>query len=285
MASAVDPRLFDLRNRDDRPEITPQIFPWGVFLLLVGQNQHHLLSLASGFTPCHKGIKWVSSRIFCEPSGPIPCVASSAITWVNLPTVGGQPTRMYQLRQWACNRHSVHGKTSQRYSTDWKAAYYDLFQGFGVFYWTTVEWKELLPDSSLSHLDYGSTSYDLGLCGTSMSGICYIIAKQYWEAWGLFWKRSVSLCILGVLLGFGCFGRGWLVFCCLVFCVGWWHLGFCLTYSLIRGIGNRNKTYWWPSELQARTATAKKKGHFIWDLFWKSFGLRWMHADFTLDFH
>ena len=32
----------------------------------------------------------------------------------------------------------------------------------GVYYWTTVEWKELLPDPSLSHLDYGSKSYDLG---------------------------------------------------------------------------------------------------------------------------
>ena len=28
----------------------------------------------------------------------IPCVASSTNTWVNLPTVGSQPTRMYQLR-------------------------------------------------------------------------------------------------------------------------------------------------------------------------------------------
>ena len=61
------------------------------------------------------------------PSGSIPCVASSAITWVNLPTVGGQPTRMYQLRQWACDRHSVHGRTTQRYSTDWKAAHGELF--------------------------------------------------------------------------------------------------------------------------------------------------------------
>ena len=42
-----------------------------------------------------------------------------------------------------------------------------------------MEWKELLPDPSLSHLDYGSKSYDLGLYGTSMSGICYSIAKQY----------------------------------------------------------------------------------------------------------
>ena len=54
----------------------------------------------------------------------------------------------------------------------------------GVYYWTTVEWKELLPDSSLSHLDYGGRSYDLGLYGTSMSGICYNIAKQYSKAWG-----------------------------------------------------------------------------------------------------
>ena len=48
-----------------------------------------------------------------------------------------------------------------------------------VYYWTTVEWKEPLPDSSLSHLDYESRIYDIGLCGTSMSGICYIIAEQY----------------------------------------------------------------------------------------------------------
>ena len=86
----------------------------------------------------------------------------------------------------------------------------------GVYYWTTVEWKELLPDSSLSHLDYESRSYDIGLCGTSMSGICYIIAEQYWEAWGLFWKRSVSLCFLGVFFGFG-FSVVCVVVCCLVF--------------------------------------------------------------------
>ena len=48
----------------------------------------------------------------------------------------------------------------------------------GVYYWTTVEWKELLPDPSLSHLDYGSKSYDLGLYGTSTNGICYSIAIE-----------------------------------------------------------------------------------------------------------
>ena len=41
-----------------------------------------------------------------------------------------------------------------------------------------MEWKELLPDSSLSHLDYESRIYDNGSCGTSMSNICYIIAEQ-----------------------------------------------------------------------------------------------------------
>ena len=41
-----------------------------------------------------------------------------------------------------------------------------------------MEWKELLPDSSLSHLDYESRIYDNGSCGTSMSDICYIIAEQ-----------------------------------------------------------------------------------------------------------
>ena len=49
----------------------------------------------------------------------------------------------------------------------------------GVFYWTAVVWKEVLPVSSLDHLDYGSMSYDLGLYGTSMSGICYFMAEQH----------------------------------------------------------------------------------------------------------
>ena len=66
------------------------------------------------------------SRLFSQPFGSIPCVASSATTWVNLPSVGGQPTRIYQVRQWACNRHSVHGSI-QRYSTGWKAAHGELF--------------------------------------------------------------------------------------------------------------------------------------------------------------
>ena len=39
-----------------------------------------------------------------------------------------------------------------------------------VYYLTTVEWKEFLPGSSLSHLDYGSRNNDLSL----VSGICIV---------------------------------------------------------------------------------------------------------------
>ena len=39
-----------------------------------------------------------------------------------------------------------------------------------VYYLTTVEWKEFLPGSSLSHMDYGSRNNDLSLA----SGICIV---------------------------------------------------------------------------------------------------------------
>ena len=42
-----------------------------------------------------------------------------------------------------------------------------------------MEWKELLPVVSLGHLDYGSIGFYLGLCETSMSGVCYFMAEQY----------------------------------------------------------------------------------------------------------
>ena len=72
--------------------------------------------------------------ILSEPSGSLPCVASSAITWVNLPTVGGQPTQMYQSKQWACARHSVHGRT-ELYRTKWRVAHGELFhRRQGLFY-------------------------------------------------------------------------------------------------------------------------------------------------------
>ena len=65
-------------------------------------------------------------------------MASSAITWVNLPTVGGQPTQRYQLLQWACTKHSVHGRT-ELYRTMWTVAHGELFhrrQGLLLDIWT-----------------------------------------------------------------------------------------------------------------------------------------------------
>ena len=74
---------------------------------------------------------------------------------------------LFSSRQWACNRHSVHGRT-KLYRTNWTVAHGELFYRCRVYYSTTVEWKELLPDSSLSHLDYESRCYDIGLFGTSI---------------------------------------------------------------------------------------------------------------------
>ena len=106
---------------------------------------------------------------------------------------------------------------------------------------------------------------DFGSFGTSMSGICYDIAKQYWEAWGLFWKRSVSPCFRGVSLGFFFLSVVvvwcWLlfVFCCFVFVLCRRHLVLLSPILQHVGIANLIKTDWWPSQLRARTAWAKKK--------------------------
>ena len=110
------------------------------------------LPVTEGFVLYHSEITGASSVILSEPSGSMPCVASSAITRVNLPTVGGQPTQMYQLLQWACTKHSVHGRT-ELYRTTWTVAHGVLFhrrQGLLLDYSGI---KELLSDSSLSHLD------------------------------------------------------------------------------------------------------------------------------------
>ena len=104
--------------------------------------------------------------IFSEPSGSIPCVASSAITWVNLPTVGSQPTRMYQVRQWACNRHFAHSRTSALQYRLKSSTRVTLFIFVRDYYWTTVERKKPLPIStslSVSHLNYESRILIFGM--------------------------------------------------------------------------------------------------------------------------
>ena len=45
-----------------------------------------------------------------------------------------------------------------------------------VYDLTTVEWKDFLPGSFLSHLDYGSRNNDLSL----VSGICIVAILSQW---------------------------------------------------------------------------------------------------------
>ena len=49
--------------------------------------------------------------------------------------------------------------------------------------WDIYEWYLLCHCGAVlrGHLDYESMSYDLGLCGTTMCGICYFMAEQYCE--------------------------------------------------------------------------------------------------------
>ena len=98
----------------------------------------------------------------------IPCVASSAITWVNLPSVGGQLTRMYQVRQWACNGHSAHGRTSMlqyRLESSTRLTLSSLSGTIPGLQWKGRSLFQFLPDSSVSHLNSGSRSYDIGYVG------------------------------------------------------------------------------------------------------------------------
>ena len=160
-------------------------------------------------------------------------VASVADPRLFDPRVGEDKTYITTM---GMQQTSVHDRTTS-YKTGW-----DTEPGFlpllrQVYYLTTMEWKESLPWSPLSHLDYGSRNKDLPLgsgiycgyynfkgtpalhsfvyldvgelnfsplfmtgmiqdhhlhalqdfesLGTSMSGICYVIVKQYWAAWGL----------------------------------------------------------------------------------------------------
>ena len=75
-----------------------------------------------------------------------------------------------------------------------------------------MEWKELLPDSSLSHLDYESRIYDIGLCGTSMR-IFATSSRSSTERHGDF-SESVVFHFTRCPFWFGC----WVV---CVFCVCW----------------------------------------------------------------
>ena len=75
---------------------------------------------------------------------------------------------MYQVRQWACSGHSAHGRTS---ALQYRLESSTRLTLSSVSVTTTgLRWKgrslfQLLPDSSVSHLNYGSRSYDIRYVG------------------------------------------------------------------------------------------------------------------------
>ena len=72
--------------------------------------------------------------------------------------------------QWACNRHLSMVELPNATGQTGKQHLVISFIFVRVDYLTTVEWKEFLPGSSLSHLDCGSRNYDLSL----ISGMCIV---------------------------------------------------------------------------------------------------------------
>ena len=65
--------------------------------------------------------------------------------------------------QWACNIHLSMVELPNATVMTGKTAPGNLLLFVRVYYLTTVEWKEFLPGSSLSHLGYGSRDHDLSL--------------------------------------------------------------------------------------------------------------------------
>ena len=89
-----------------------------------------------------------------------------------------------------------------------KTAPGNLLHFVRVYYWTTVEWKELLPGSSLSHLDHGNRIHNLYLvfgignvaitismvllpCAVSSAWTC--CGGPYMRHWFSTWKMAPFL--------------------------------------------------------------------------------------------
>ena len=79
-------------------------------------------------------------------------------------------TTKHTSLRWACNRHSPMVELPNATGQTGKTEPGDLFHLRQGYFLTTVEWKELLPGSSLSHLDHWSRNNDLSL----VSGICIV---------------------------------------------------------------------------------------------------------------
>ena len=94
------------------------------------------------------------------------------------------------LLQWACNRHLSMVELPIATRQTGKTEPGDLLHLRQGLHLTTVEWKDFLPGSSLSHLDYGSRNNDLSL----VSGICIVAILSQW---------------FSCLAQFHLHGRGW----------------------------------------------------------------------------
>ena len=235
LASVADPRLFDPRVSDDNTHITAM------------------------------GMQQTSVQ-------------------VELPNATGQigttePGDLFHLRQGLLLDHSGTEGVSSRSTLshlDYWSRNDDPFFGFWYLHICYLHYGSTAL-RSLIYVDVGEpTSHpcsmtgmmqdhhllapqDFESLGTSMSEICYDIAKQYWAAWGL--SESVvfhvvswvsSWVVLVFWLGFGLL--------CFVFVLFWRYLAFCShLFSNMRELPIKDKTFWWPSEPRARTAWAQKK--------------------------
>ena len=110
---------------------------------------------------CHK--RFYSHMFFC-------------IIYFSLLKLPPPPRAAILVLQWACNRHLSMVELPNATRQTGKTEPGDLLHIRQGYYLTTVEWKEFLLGSSLSHLDYGSRNNDLSL----VSGICIVAMISQW---------------------------------------------------------------------------------------------------------
>ena len=168
----MDLRLFGPRVRDENQK-SPHwachrhLSMVGLLLLLVCQNRHHLLSVWSGFFPCHKEIKGAfqnllqAFRVYTlrgfishHVGEPTKC------WWATDTNVSGKAVGMQQTF-WLWLNFSVAVQAEKQHTCN-------PFIFVRDYYWTTVERKEPLPVStslSVSHLNYESRNFDIRYVG------------------------------------------------------------------------------------------------------------------------
>ena len=108
------------------------------------------------------------------PPTTCPCGTYTCLHWRQSRTPSSltlvSVTTQHISLQWACNKHLSMVELPNATGQTGKQHLVISFIFVRVYYLPTVEWKEFLPRSSLSHLDYGSKNNDLSL----VSGICIV---------------------------------------------------------------------------------------------------------------